>query len=70
MQTVQSMAKGTSSSRQRVPKDRLLAVFVPKLKISKTLADYIAWREELYRKRLREARQYEAVHGGECEFSW
>jgi hypothetical protein len=70
VQTVQSMAKGTSSSRQRVAKGQLLAVCVPELKIGKKLADYVAWREEFYVKRLREAREYEAVRGGECEFSW
>jgi hypothetical protein len=70
IRTVQSMAKGTSSSRQRVPKDRLLALRVPKLRIGKTLADYIAWREDFYEKRLREAREYEAVRGGARGFSW
>ena len=70
MQSVQAMAKGTSSSRQRVPKDRLLAVTLPELPITKHFAHYIAWRQEFYAKRLREARAYENVHEGAREFSW
>lgn len=69
-QAVQAMAKGTSSSRQRVPKDRVLSVRIPELKIDNDLAEYIAWREDFYAKRLREARAYADVHEGGSPFSW
>jgi len=70
VQAVQAMAKGTSSSRQRVPKHRVLSVSVPDLGIPGKLADYIAWREEFYSKRLREARAYDDVHERGSRFSW
>ncbi len=70
MQTVQALAKGTSSSRQRVPRDRVLSVNIPEVGVTKKLADYIAWREEFYAKRLREARAYDDVHGGANRFNW
>jgi methylase of polypeptide subunit release factors len=70
MLAVQSMAKGTSSSRQRVPKDRVLSVSVPEIEITEKLTDYIALREEFYVKRLREARAYEDIHEGGNSFSW
>lgn len=70
MQAVQAMAKGTSSSRQRVPKDRVLSVSVPDIEMTEMLADYIAWREDFYRKRLTEARAYESIHRGAGRFSW
>ena len=67
---VQAMAKGTSSSRQRVPKDRVLCVNIPEVEISKKLTDYTAWREEFYGNRLREARAYQPIHEGGRSFSW
>jgi hypothetical protein len=67
---VQAMAKGTSSSRQRVPKGRVLSVRVPEMEISENLAGYIAWREEFYIKRLREARAYDGIHEGGESFKW
>jgi len=67
---IQATARGTSSSRQRVPKDRVLSVTVPQVEVSGTLADYVAWREEFYRKRLREAVAYGSLHRGDSEFSW
>jgi hypothetical protein len=70
MQSIQTMAKGTSSSRQRAPKDRVLSVSVPEVRAAKTLTDYVAWREELYVKRLREARAYEDIHQGGANFNW
>lgn len=70
MLAVQAMAKGTSSSRQRVPKDRVLSVSVPDIETTGTLTDYIAWREEFYSKRLLEARAYEDIHKGGSMFSW
>ena len=64
------MAKGTSSSRQRVPKDRVLSVSMPEIEITEKLADYIAWREEFYGKRLLDARAYDDIHEGGDKFSW
>jgi len=69
-QAIQAMAKGTSSSRQRVPKDRVLSVSIPEVEIPRNLTDYIAWRETFYRTRLREAQAYAAVHEGGDTFSW
>jgi hypothetical protein len=69
VQAVQAMAKGTSSSRQRVPKDRVLTVNVPELVITKKLAEYVAWRDEFYVKRLREAQAYDDIHSGGA-FTW
>jgi len=69
VQTVQAMAKGTSSSRQRVPKDRVLTVNVPELVITNKLAEYVTWREEFYAKRLREAHAYDEIHEG-AAFTW
>jgi hypothetical protein len=70
VQAVQAMAKGTSSSRQRVPKERVLSVSIPAVEIATELPAYIAWREELYRKRMQEALAYDAIHKGESRFSW
>jgi type I restriction-modification system DNA methylase subunit len=70
MQAVQTMAKGTSSSRQRVPKDKVLSVSIPEIKVPKNFAEYMEWREEFYRKRLREADAYHEIHEGRSEFSW
>jgi hypothetical protein len=67
---VQAMAKGTSSSRQRVPKDRVLSVSVPDIEITEKLEDYIAWREEFHGKRLQEARAYAAIRAGGRRFAW
>jgi type I restriction-modification system DNA methylase subunit len=69
-ESIQAMAKGTSSSRQRVPKDRVLSLSVPEVEITKKLADYVAWREEFYLKRLQEARAYQYVHEGASAFAW
>ncbi len=69
-QAVQSMAKGTSSSRQRVQKDRVLCIELPDIDITKKLPDYVAWREDFYIRRLREARSYENVHDSGAPFSW
>lgn len=70
MLAVQAMAKGTSSSRQRVPKDRVLSVSVPDIEMTEKVADYIAWREDFYSKRLLEARAYEDIHEGGTCFAW
>lgn len=69
-QTVQSMAKGTSSSRQRVPKDRVLSVMISEIAMTEKLSDYIAWRESHYAKRLREARAFESIQQGQAQFTW
>ena len=50
--------------------DHVLFVSIPEVEITKKLADYIAWREEFYGKRLREARAYEDIHEGGRSFSW
>ena len=70
MQAVQAMATGTSSSRQRVPKDRILSMRVPDLVTTKKFAEYIAWRQDFYQSRLREARAYDEVHAGGSAFAW
>lgn len=69
MQAVQAMAQGTSSSRQRVPKECVLAVNRPEIEGTKQLADYVAWREEFYAKRLSEGRAYEDIHQGGSKFA-
>jgi len=62
---VQSMAGGTSSSRQRVAKERVLDVDVPiDLHGSRALAEHVAFREQWYRVRLREAAAYDRLHDG------
>lgn len=70
MLAVQAMAKGTSSSRQRVPKDRVLSVSVPDIEVTRTLTDYVSWRVEFYSKRLLEGRAYEGIHEGSDKFLW
>jgi type I restriction-modification system DNA methylase subunit len=70
MEYVQTMAKGTSSSRQRAEKDKILSLSIPEVKVSKHFAEYLDWREEFYRKRLQEAAAYEELHGGGSQFSW
>jgi type I restriction-modification system DNA methylase subunit len=68
---VQAMAGGTSSSRQRVPKDRLLALELPVITVnSESLEEHVKARDAYYRARLREARAYEALHQGEIEFMY
>jgi type I restriction-modification system DNA methylase subunit len=69
-EAVQAMAKGTSSSRQRVPKGCVLTVDVPELGTNNDLLEYVRWREEFYKSRLRESRAYDAVHDGEKTFTW
>jgi hypothetical protein len=69
-QSVQAMAKGTSSSRQRVPKDRVLAISVPKFEMAGAVNQYVKWRREHYLNRIREAKAYERIHGGASTFAW
>jgi hypothetical protein len=67
---VRAMAGGTSSSRQRVDKERVLDVHVPvDLAGSRAVAEHAAFREQWYRMRLREAAAYDHLHEGEPEFS-
>lgn len=68
---VQAMAGGTSSSRQRVPKDRLLALELPAITVNpESLEEHTRARDAYYRARLREARTYEALHQGTMEFQY
>lgn len=67
---IQAMAKGTSSSRQRVPKDRILAVGIPDIKLDRSISQHFEWRDEFYRKRLCESALYDAVHSGGDGFTW
>ena len=69
LRTVKFMAGGTSSSRQRVPKDLVLQVHVtPRLDNSPTLVEHAQSRELFYRTRLCEFRAYERLHQGALEF--
>jgi hypothetical protein len=70
VQAVQATAKGTSSSRQRVPKNAVLTVNVPKLAAGGRLNEYVQWRQEYYKKRLREGLAFQAIHDGDSKFSW
>jgi type I restriction-modification system DNA methylase subunit len=69
-ESVQAMAKGTSSSRQRVSRDRVLSVMVPEIEMPSNLTKYIAWREDFYARRVREAQVYEGIHDGGNTFLW
>jgi len=66
---VQSMAGGTSSSRQRVEKEQLLHLDVPvKPMSSETIESHARNRVEHYNLRLREARAYRAMHDQNADF--
>jgi len=66
---VQSMAGGTSSSRQRVEKEQLLHLDVPVKPISKETIEFHARnRVEHYNLRLKEARAYKAMHDQNADF--
>lgn len=65
---VQRMAGGTSSSRQRVAKEGVLAVTVPQFPLEEKVVErHRISREKYYRTRLKEARLYGSLHlgGGE-----
>jgi hypothetical protein len=67
---VQSMAGGTSSSRQRVEKERVLDVEVPIHPDGSTdVRDHAAFREVWYATRLRESDAYDRLHDGEEDFA-
>ena len=69
LRTVQAMAGGTSSSRQRVPKNLLLDIHIP-VPSGQTAAleEHAQTRTQFYQMRLREARAYERLHEGNVEF--
>ncbi len=67
---VQAMAKGTSSSRQRVPKESLPAINVPAIRNGRRLENYVQWRTSYYQHRLLESRAYEELHKGAIRFTW
>lgn len=69
-EAIQAMATGTSSSRQRVPKNQVLSIDVPDVDVNGELAAYARWREDYYQSRLREACSYDAMHRGEDRFNW
>jgi len=69
LQTVQAMAGGTSSSRQRVPKKLLPDIHIPvPSPQTATLEEHAQARTQFYQMRLREARAYERLHDGIAEF--
>jgi type I restriction-modification system DNA methylase subunit len=66
MAALKNMAGGTSSSRQRVEKDRVLELVVPDPAPKMTVAaQHAADRVAYYKVRLRESRMYETLH--DCE---
>jgi len=69
LRAVRAMAGGTSSSRQRVPKDLLLSIPIP-IPSEQTVAleEHLRTRAEFYRVRLLEARAYDRLHDGSGEF--
>jgi hypothetical protein len=69
LRTVQAMAGGTSSSRQRVPKNLLLDIQIPVPSGQPAvLEEHAQARTQFYGMRLREARAYERLHEGNAEF--
>lgn len=52
---VENLGVGTSSSRQRVPKNKILEIFLPKINISEKKAkDFYNMRNKIYKNRLDE----------------
>jgi hypothetical protein len=69
IERVRAMAGGTSSSRQRVNRARVMQLLLPPVNCSDTeLRAYAASRESLYEARLREARAIARLHAGEGAF--
>ena len=67
--SVRALAGGTSSSRQRVPKQRVLDVEVPVLTVPEDVVEAFSTRRtETYRVRLHEAGVFEALHSAEVPF--
>ena len=66
---VRSLAGGTSSSRQRVDKQRVLDVAVPiDLEGADAVREHAAFREQWYRMRMREGPAYDHLHSGGEDF--
>ena len=66
---IQSMAGGTSSSRQRVAKKDVLGIDVPaEVATPGSLDEHVRIREDWYSARLREAEAYDRLHAGDEEF--
>lgn len=71
IRAAQSLAGGTSSSRQRVEKEKILQLQVPLLsKSGKAIARHVAERVKYYEIRLREAVAYAALHQGDESFTF
>jgi len=69
MREIQSKAGGTSSSRQRAPKESLTDVSVPvDILSSHDIGEHELFRTTYYSARLREARAYSRIHNGEVRF--
>ncbi len=67
---VAALAGGTSSSRQRVPKDRVLHVRLPTLEIdAASLARHVEARSTFYHARLLEIEAFLALHDGASFFA-
>ena len=67
---VAALAGGTSSSRQRVPKDQVLDVRLPVLEIdAASLARHVEARKAFYDSRLLEIDAYLALHDGKRSFA-
>ena len=66
---VQALAGGTSSSRQRVPKDKILDVDLPVIDApDEAVAEHAAFRTDFYVARLKEAEAYRGLHEGSFRF--
>ncbi len=67
---VAALAGGTSSSRQRVPKDQVLDVRLPVIEIdAASLARHVEARKTFYDSRLLEIDAYLALHDGKRSFA-
>jgi hypothetical protein len=67
---VRALAGGTSSSRQRVEKERVLDALVPiDLEGADAVRAHAHFREQWYRVRMREAVAYERLHAGGDDFA-
>lgn len=70
MNAVRALAGGTSSSRQRVPKEHVLSIRVPAITFPKgSIETYLETRTSWYRARLAEGEAFEKLHGGEGLFA-
>lgn len=68
---VRSLAGGTSSSRQRVPKELIANIGLPAVSISEdALNAHLAVRTQWYQARLGEGEAFLRLHNGESDFSF